>query len=339
MQLTACCIVAVLGSFFGDAHTDLGIHKLDGADPPAIPDIPEISGPFEMSITIRFDDLTGGLFQPIYAFQIINGTDLLHLITLFQDPEGTGLEFTVVNSTQNHKLITSPGVLVAGEVAKISMGVLEDGTQWLQKQGGTLFSEPGVIPEDVVRVDKLLGFFDDVCQNCVPMRGAILGLTVRNLDEDFHPRMLKLNNYQSQIQSGGFVASFYARFDNVTNSSAPTTVFCLADAYPYTNFVSLRMIDSTGQMEVSMRLVDTTVSTLVVNGAAIQDEMSFWHVSLNPSGLLSLDRDGMVLGSMTLPAMPPKLFRRTAGFGEGCESEERLDGVLLGFRIDLHTAS
>lgn len=284
-----------------------------------------------MSLTFRFDDPAPDTFQPIITLRdpAIYQTS----ITLFQSPGGTGFHFTVHNFTGDAKLEIETGLFTQGEVATFKVGVATDGTMYIQKKGGTMYTIEGKIPENLPRPETLLGTFSD-CGICQPMRGALLDLSIRNLDEPFHPRIFELKNIPSQIRDSPFVVSFYARVDVLTGTPY---IFCLADASPYTNYVSFRVLNTTGAAEFSMRLSDNSEASLVVDSAITADTMNFWHLSYNPSGLMEMDRDGTVLGSTTVTSTPTSVFRSAAGFGQGCAgpTDSPLDGVVLGLRVDL----
>ena len=316
----------------------LGIHQLQGFDPPSTPNIPEITGPFQLDLKLRFDDPAPMTFQPIFYFA--NETDFRTIITLFQSPAGTGFEFTVHNTFGDTKLLVPNGTIVPGEVASYSMGVRNDGLLWFQKQGGTLhLNGPSRIPDNVARPMKLLGEFDDSC--CQPLRGAILDFTIRNLDEPFHPRMFELRNIPSQIKPSGFVVSFHARVDVLTGSPY---IFCLSDKAPYFNHVSFQVIDTTRSAEFSIRLADSTVARLVAFDSVIVNTTSFWHLTYDPTlSTMSIDRDGVLLSSTSFLSIAPPMdvFRPNAAFGQGCAGAASgpLDGVVLGLRVDLFAVS
>lgn len=191
------------------AHS-YGLHGLQGHDPPTnTPDLPDFHGPFVATVTARFDNITGGVYQRLFDFG--NG-EFLHNVFLTQVRTTTRIKFGVYQNGIN-KSFDAYGVIVQGELATWRFGVDADSRMWLEKDG-VLVGESldGQIPTNVTRNNKLLGSSN--WDGNTPLIGLISGFQVKHQNEPRRLEDLEFKNYPGQIFSGSFTASAYVRFDD-----------------------------------------------------------------------------------------------------------------------------
>lgn len=201
------------------AHT-LGAHGLAGRDPPNTPEIPEITGPFQVAVSARFDNVSGRSWQAVFAFGNGVVTDGIVLVQV-----GTSSTMRlIVCILDTFYYVEAPNTIVQGTLQTWKCGVDKSGILWIQLEGDTIVYQnaAGIIPNNVVRNNKRFGE-SDWYTSVDDLAGLVSGIRIRNLlDTDSSSgRLLKeweFVNLPGQLY-GPFTVSFYARFDSDDNTS------------------------------------------------------------------------------------------------------------------------
>ena len=167
---------------FANAHSS-GLHGLQGFDPPPEPELPEITGPFEISLRVRFDNWNppgGGRWQRVFDF---GSGPLVDHILLTQFNDTRRMTFSISDCVNDGTTVgvTSPNdVIDNGVIATWKVGLDPSGFMYLMKDGVVLDSRitTCVVP-NVTRTGKFIGHSHHTHDE--PLNGAVLGIRIRNL--------------------------------------------------------------------------------------------------------------------------------------------------------------
>lgn len=319
------------------AH-NLGAHGLAGTDPPNTPNIPEITGPFSVTVSARYHNVAGRSWQAIFAFG--NGVVTDGIVLVQVGTSSTMRLIVYIANVSYH--VDAPNTIVQGVLQTWKCGVDTSGALWVQLDGDTNIyrNEVGITPNNVVRSNKRLGA-SDWYTTVDDLEGLVSDIRIRNLlttnaNAKTLLKELDFVNLPGQLY-GPFTVSFYARFDaNDTTSK----VFCFADE----NLGNAVVFGRDGSSQNAVLRITQGGSTNMYEGSNLiqTGEMAFWHVSVDSSGTPSVLKNGMSAALHTLTtgfsATPGIIFRKFNFIGEGCSSE-RLDGVVLGLRVDIDRVS
>jgi hypothetical protein len=325
------------GSYYymvAQAHT-LGLHGLRGKDPPNVPVIPEITGPFEVHVTVRFDKLSAGSWQRCFDFG--NGP-FQENIYLSQERNTDDMIFTIVHNGRQDDIFIANAIR-QGVVDTFVAGVDRSLNMYLKRNGVLLLSKAiaALPPPNITRSLKKIG--ESNWSGDKPLAGVVLGLKVINLNDNpltVDPfTEMSLLNLPGQIY-GAFIASFYLRLDNLSISNQRIFDFNNGSS---TEVVMLTVSGSKMKLEVRSSGI-ANKSCEFTHGAAL-NEMNFWHVGIDGLGQPVIRKGTTTFGIMCNLIVPPTVFRRYMEFGSSAwdATSKPLDGVILGFRVDLYQGS
>ena len=202
-----------------DSHT-LGLHRLSSANPTGDPVLPEVEGPFEVEIKVRINDDATNAFHTIFEWNDASQDNMVWFgqVTLDNAASHAGTVIRV-NGAETNCTGPNPLPVDAGHLITYKFGVDGSGDTRIFQDGSLVvecLNRP--IPLHVPRTHRLgTGLF--VSTNGIErLTGAILGLRLTNLNsvppQDPGSRFAFMN-FPSKTFASGFVASFYARWDNL----------------------------------------------------------------------------------------------------------------------------
>lgn len=326
-------------SFFATtfAHS-YGAHGLQGGDPPNEPSLPAITGAFEAKVSARFDNLAGIGFagwQTIYETTVAIAQDTIYV---GQRDFSNDIQVGVYAGVVSYAVIL-PNTITAGVEGTWYFGVQADGVLWVEDESGANRVETqAAVPPNVVRTQSLIGggLWNPPLD---PLQGVVTGIEIRNLIDPPSSVLSELFNLPGQMW-GPFTVSFYARFDHVNTASK---VFCVTndDASSTISFGRHDILTTTAVFEIETTGGGSQL-ILAVNSIVV-DEMAFWHVTVDAVGQVSITKNGSLVGFIPSNAsmIPDVIFRRNQYIGQGCSqvAAEKLDGVVMGLRVDLDGTS
>jgi hypothetical protein len=306
--------------------------------PPKFPDLTgptiiDISGPFEMEIKLRinaFDSFEG--YNTIVNFSNGGLKDGIYVGAL-----GNPNILSLLISNKNGKwvTVTANNVVVLGQEQTYLVGADADGTMWINVNGTRRASVVGVVPENVVRSQKTLGASSEF-RNTRALNGAILGLRVTNKDENERDmsRRQFLANLPGQF-FGAFRAGLYVRVDNTSTNLADQGI---VDLYTTNGVDNVRIVCNRSTMRFDLFQGGIVFSIVTATNSVVAGEMALWTIGVDNSNLMYLEKNGIRLGSRSIPTLA-KVFRRTTVFGNLGSGTAPLDGVALAFRTETATMS
>jgi hypothetical protein len=155
----------LVGEVIEIGHSDVGGEIVDD---------PEMA--FEVTATVRFDDLEAGDWQRVFDYGNGPGADN---ILMGQQSGSDNMTFHIYQAGEQY-VLTAPGAIVEGETATWSVQIDETGFMEMSKDGDVLAQSQGVVPADIVRVNELVG--QSAWSSDTPLVGEVLAL-----DVDFDP--------------------------------------------------------------------------------------------------------------------------------------------------------
>lgn len=337
-QIAGTLFLLLLIVSSGRAHT-LGAHGLAGKDPPNTPDIPEITGPFQITVSARYDNVAGRSWQAVFAFGNGVATDGIILVQV-----GTSSTMRlIVYIVDTSYYVEAPNTIVQGVLQTWKCGVDTSGTLWIQLEGDTNIynNAAGIIPNNVVRNNKRFGE-SDWYTTVDDLAGLVSGIRIRNLLDTYSNtssllKEMEFLNLPGQLY-GPFTVSFYARFD--ADDENTSKVFCFADE----NLGNKVVFGRDGSSQNAVVEITQVSNTNTYKGADLiqKGEMALWHVSVDTNGTPNIVKNGSPAAFheliTTFSAKPNVTFRKFNFIGEGC-SNELLDGIVLGLRVDVDLLS
>lgn len=332
-----------------EAHSTLGLHSLGGGNLSGSPTLPEIEGPFEVQIKVRFNDNSTDRYHALFEYSTPSTSHddsvWFGQYTGPTNPDTVFLDIRV-NAARYICFSSSAAPIVQEQDYEYKFGVDSANVARIYRDGSLLRTCTGIPPPlNVTREHHLgKGPLTDAFSVSDPLNGAITGLRVTNIGAMAHPRdALVFRNIPSQTFGSGFVASFYARFNNhPTNSTLygwqrifdfgngeqDNNILC--GQYNMENDMVCEVYDGTSRYDV--RAV----------GSLIADEFAFWHFSaLRTGGTLwdfTIEKNGVeVANAQHTFSFNSGIFRRLLKFGTSnwaAGQHSDLNGVVLGFRMD-----
>ena len=313
------------------------LDALDGAFPPNDPAIPEINGAFTVKIVARYDNITSGSFQRMFDFG--NGQDAQNIL-MGQQESSTNVIFQYyTGGVGSHVELIAGGALTEGTTDTWEASLDATGRMSITKNGIELaFKDTGVaLLGSQTRSNKLLGRSN--WSNDSDLEGAILGLQVINHSSSQDYRTMELLNLQTQIFDHPFVASAYARFDDMARSYQ--RIFDIGNG-PGDGNIILSQNANTNHMSLVV-FTDFGVYHCPAYNAIVEGEMALWRAQVTASGIFRIEKNGVLLAECSSPGVSyigDAVFRSNFHIGGSHWSEDdKLQGLILGLRIDLDDSS
>lgn len=339
------CPINVLLLLFSvsHGHTDFGLHGLSTDNPIGSPTLPAIEGAFEVELQARFANVATGAIHNVFEYSTDGHTDTI-FFGVFTSTTSTALHLDVYLSGSNYSCSKAMlPALTEHTLYKYKFGVDAAGKATLFQDGvlqETCSNIP--IPLNVPRTHSLGTGTLDGANGVERMRGAVVGLRVTNLGQPQHPRdALALMNIQSQSFASSFVASFYARFDNVTDGRSFQMLFDISNGKSSEN-IQCGQFSTDPRLYCEMIFDPPAKRVLTPNFSIVEGEFAFWHFGVHVNGTESsmwIDKNGVRLSTQSHDLPLLHVFRKSALYGATSFHERALDGVVLGFRLDRSIAS
>lgn len=323
-------------------HDDAGLHGLSGDNPVGdpMPLMPEIQGAFQVKCNVRINEISA-TYHAIFHWITDELASPASSILFAYGSQGFQLEVQDDINGNLDCLDSSLPMVPGSDLYNLEFSM--DGTSArIVLSGFEIVNCPStVVPSNVTRV-HYLGESPKSGSNPAleDWKGAVLGIMVVNTDNPSHPRdRFRFWNIASQVlQPVGFSASFYARFDSLSeglwqrifdfsNGSNNDNIFCgqISD----TDGLRCRVFHGPGGTP------DTTVDA---PGVLEVKEWAFWHFLAEFDGLhrFYIMKNGEVVSKLIgIEGFPRGLFRTMNSFGKAnFFQEKRLHGVVVGFRLD-----
>jgi Ca2+-binding RTX toxin-like protein len=139
-------------------------------------EMPQISGPFTLDVTARFDGLGYGRGQTVFEFSDTAGRDA---ILFGQTGTSATVEFVVFVDGVRHA-VSAENAIIPGQTAQWSVAVGAGGLMSITKNGVLLAQGPGDVPLDVSRPIGLFG--DSHAPDGDQLVGVVSALVYRGED-------------------------------------------------------------------------------------------------------------------------------------------------------------
>jgi hypothetical protein len=136
--------------------------------------IKEITGPFDVQVSARFDNVNGFFWQRLFDFG--NGPQLDN-VWLGQRENTNDMVLEVWRDQKMYRVVAARAI-VNGETVNWKCGVDATGLMWIEKNGVRLAQQQGIVPANVIRVNKYIGKSNWSAD--APLRGSVLSLAVTN---------------------------------------------------------------------------------------------------------------------------------------------------------------
>jgi galactose oxidase len=238
--------------------------------------IPEITGPFQATVVGRYDNVNGFYWQRLFDFG--NGPEL-DCVFLGQRENTNDMIFEIWRDRRMYRT-TAPGAIINGETATWRVGVDANALMWIEKNGRRLVQQTGIIPANVIRVNKFIGKSNWPAD--APLRGAVTSISVSNVG---YPEI-----------TGPFEATAIGRFDNV-NGFYWQRLFDFGNG-PELDCVLLGQRENTNDMLFEVWR-DRRRYRIVAPGAIINGETATWRVGVDANALMWIEKNGRRLIQQT----------------------------------------
>lgn len=330
LTLSLICVTLLT---FVNAHTNTGLHQLQGFDPPPEPVLPEITGAFEVEVTFRFDRWNDGVGDQT-VFEFGNGPSTTNSVYLWQKKKNSHLTFGFHCPGGSEDFIdTNSGTIQNGVVTTWTVGIEPSGRIYIIIDGSTEISKTNIcIPPNVTRAFKVLG--DGMTKN--PLIGAVLGIRVSDSKGISSIRDLEFQNIPGQILlKRDFTASMYVRFGDLSPcAQGGQHVFDFTvSGVPGDEQIYFAQVGTSTDLHFGIRQ-DGITYMVELNNAIVLDEMAFWHVGLQ-NGYMWIQKNSNVVANVTKGIFMSKTFRQSMLIGESSDSMNcPFDGVILSVRVD-----
>ena len=323
---------------------NLGEHGLSGASPTGLPALPAIDGPFTVELhAVEFQSLRPPsaqyLYQTIFEYSNESGTST---IWFGQHRQSDELSFYLTQGDdQTYCFQRGADSIVPGVPMKLSFGVdNQSNKMWIRKNGVLVVECSTTIQladNQEPRLHRVLGAGGGFWA-VDPLVGSIAGVRVTNLDIDAPHSMsqIQFQNLPGQMFGKGFVASFYARFDDIDEGvRSYQRIFDFGNGPGVLDNVWCGQESTGNNMACELHDNDSTPHRIVAQGAIVQGEFAFWHFGVDADGTFWIEKDGTVLVRERKSALPANVFRRQLKLAKAQEgNHDGLSGVVLGLRVD-----
>jgi serralysin len=267
----------------------------------------EITGPFEISAVARYDNINGFYWQRVFDFG--NGPELDN-IWLGQLANTADMCLEVWRDGRMYRVV-AVGAIINKEAATWKVGVEANGLMWIEKNGRRLAQQPGVVPANVIRVNKFIGKSNWHWD--APLVGSVTCLQIAN----------KMGTSNLPEINGAFVISVVARYDNF-NGYFWQRVFDFGNG-PALDNVWLGQLANSCDMCLEVWR-DGIMYRVVAVGAIINNETVTWRVGVDASGLMWIEKNGRRLAQQQ-GIVPARVVRANKFIGK---SNWHWDAPLLG---------
>jgi Concanavalin A-like lectin/glucanases superfamily len=317
-------------------HT-YGYRGVIGAEPPNEPNLPEITGPFEVHAVIRLDDMIATDDRVVVHYSTVNPNGVADdIISIDITAPKTDIQLRLKPRNGVWCIAKAVNVVVQGEVATFSAGVKSNGTAWIAKNGVVYAETSCVIPNNVVRNSKLVG--RSQANSLHRFHGAVLGLRITNLSNRKLFLEQEYQNLPGQIFDKPFTVSFWARFDKLSGRTGQKVFdFCTSQNLERISFG--QEDNDTDRVEFAIcrgskcRTVDFQLSELLGTWA-------FWHVGVSTTGTMFIQRNGGALETNKGESLPNNTYRTRLLIGESSQNTDWVFwGAILGLRVDIDVVS
>jgi serralysin len=173
--------------------------------------------------------------------------------------------------------VVAVGAIINNEAATWRVGVDANGLMWIEKNGRRLAQQQGIVPANVIRVNKFIGKSN--WQADAPLVGSVTGLQITNMPDA---------NNLPEI-NGAFVISVVARYDNF-NGFYWQRVFDFGNG-PALDNVWLGQWANTCDMCLEV-WKDGRMCRVIAVGAIINNEAATWRVGVDANGLMWIEKNG-----------------------------------------------
>ena len=323
------------------AH-DFGLHGLTNENPTGnpLPLVPEISGPFR--VMMRFNEISSP-YHAIFHWTDQGASATPSSILFAYGTDGFGFWIDDAKNGNVECLDPDLPMIASNDVYKVDFSA--DGVALrVSVDGVEVVNCPSsVVPSSVSRVHFLAkspGSTTTCTSGTADMLGAILGIMVVNTnDPPPHPRDLyRFWSFPSQVvrQPARLAASAYARFDSL-GPRIWQRIFDFANGAARDNILCTQRAGSTDMCCRVFHGETGVVSTLDVPDIIVQNEWAFWHFEIDENATFTIHKDNQLAGTQTNTLGSPNgIFRTESHIGRSnFPSHENLQGVILGFRLDV----
>jgi galactose oxidase len=286
----------------------------------------EITGPFEIEVVARFDNVKLYTGQKVFDFG--NGPQLDNII-LGQCESTNNMCFDLWNNRTKYRL-EAKDAIIPKEVATWKVGVDPTGRMWLSKNGASLGEAQGKVPDkDILRSNKLLGSSN--WPGDAPLQGAVLGINITHLGVPITPASSggHLMNVPAQI-NGPFEVSAFARFDKLRNRQWQR-IFDFGNG-PTEDCILLGQCNDTNDMCFHI-YKDFIQYSLEAAEVLREGEMAHWSVGVDATGRMWIKKNGVKVGEGQ-GVVPAKVQRNKNLVGDSnWRVDHKLVGVVLGLKV------
>lgn len=270
---------------------------------------------FFAKVTARFDDLNGGAWQRLFDYGDGPATNN---ILLSQVGVGTTLRFSFWKNGVEHAL-DIPEVLEQGVFSTYIAQITHDGVMQVLKDGSLIGeTQVSTLPEPVSRHNKLVGASNWSADT--PLIGSITHAIVAEDGSNPVPPGL------------AFFAESTVRFDNVEGGSWQR-VFDYGNG-PASNNILLTQVGNGTTLRFSF-WKNGVEYFLDVPGGIEEGRQMTLRAQISQSGLISLYRNGGLIGETQVATTPAREYRANKFIGlSNWSADSPLDGEVISILVD-----
>jgi Domain of unknown function (DUF1929) len=285
--------------------------------------LPEITGAFEVSLTGRYDNISGSSWQKLFDFS--NGPEKDN-VWLGQVGNSNDMCLEVWKDGKAIRLV-APGAIISGETSSWKAGVDTNGLMWIGKNGQILAQQAGVIPANVVRVNKFIAKSNWPGDG--PLQGAVVNFQLTNKISVQSGSDVVSELKFSEI-TGPFKATMIARFDSI-KIYAWQRIFDFGNG-PEKDNVWFGQVGSSNDVCLEVWR-DGKFSRLTAPGALVDGQTATWKVGVDGNGLMWIEKDSIRLSQM-VGLIPANIVRTNKFIGtSNWPGDAPLKGAVLGIDI------
>lgn len=284
------------------------------------PDLPQITGAFDVELLVRFNMVTGQ-FQNLFQYTDPGGANTIELL---QNDNVLWLQI-------NLAFCNVAGIpVVLGQNYMLRFGVTPDNIAYIFRDGVLEKVCHGMpVPANLQR-DIFLGDGP----SATALRGAVVGIRVLHWEQETpYSQVIMGLNIPGQAFQDGLEATFHARFDSLGDRSEQR-------AFEFGTGVGANLnwcgqMSNTTTMECG--IVEDGVPYVVTAPNAIEEGVfAFWKFRVESGGTFRLEKnDGAQVWEVTHPMVPrTRIFRQLHFFGDSANvANDDLDGAVIGVRL------
>jgi serralysin len=289
----------------------------------AVNALPEITGAFEVSLTGRYDNVNGAFWQRLFDFG--NGPEKDN-VWLGQVGNTNDMCLEVWKDGKLTRLV-APGAIINGETATWKSGVDSNGLMWISKNGKVLAQQTGVVPANVIRINKFIGKSNWLGD--APLQGIAENFQLTNKIS-----LQASNDVVSELKfneiTGPFQATMIARFDS-TKLYAWQRIFDFGNG-PAKDNVWFGQVGNSNDICLEVWR-DGKSSRLTAHGALIDGQTATWKVGVDANALMWIEKNGVRLAQI-VGLIPANIVRTNKLIGtSNWPGDAPLKGAVLGIDI------